>query len=67
MQNNILNLFLMNHILQYLTDDSCMQIEQSLVTSHLDYANNVLYGLPECTIKMLQLTWKSIDSSTEAF
>uniref|UniRef100_A0A8W8LXB8 Reverse transcriptase domain-containing protein n=1 Tax=Magallana gigas TaxID=29159 RepID=A0A8W8LXB8_MAGGI len=71
-----LNLFLINNIRQYLTIDSCKQIVQSLVTSHLDYANSVLYGLPECTIKRLQLLqnraaklvlkWKSTDSSTEA-
>lgn len=71
-----LNLFLINNIRHYLTVDSCKLIVQSLVTSHLDYANSVLYGLPECTIKRFQLLqnraaklvlkWKSTDSSTEA-
>ena len=71
-----LNLYLIKQIRQYLSDDSCKQIVQSLVTSHLDYANSVLYGLPESTIKRLQLLQnlaaklvlklRSTDSSTEA-
>jgi hypothetical protein len=71
-----LNLYYIKHIRQNLTKDSCKQLVQSLVTSHLDYANSVLYGLPKCTIKILQLLqnraaklvlkWKSADSSTEA-
>ena len=71
-----LNLYYIKHIRQYLTEYSCKQLVQSLVTSHLDYANSVLYGLPKCTIKRLQLLqnraaklvlkWKSADSSTEA-
>jgi hypothetical protein len=71
-----LNLYYIKRIRQYLTEDSCKQLVQSLVTSHLDYANSVLYGLPKCTIKRLQLLQnravklvlkgKSADSSTEA-
>jgi len=71
-----MNIYLVRHIRQYLTTDSCKQLVQSLITSHLDYANSVLYGLPKCTIKRLQilqnraaklvLNWQTRDSSSEA-
>ena len=43
-----------NHIRQirpYLTEESCKQLVQTLITGHLDYANSLLFGLPENTIK----------------
>jgi hypothetical protein len=71
-----LNICHIKEIRKYPTQDSCTQLLQSLVISHLDYANSVLYGLPNCTIKRLQilqnraakvvLKWKAIDISTEA-
>ena len=71
-----LNINRIKQIRHYLSMDSCKQIVQSLITSHLDYANSIIYGLPECTIIRLQrlqnraaklvLRWKYTDSSTEA-
>jgi hypothetical protein len=41
-------------IRQYLTDDACKTIVQSLVTSRLDYANILLHGLPNTLLSRLQ-------------
>ena len=49
------NLLQIKQIRSYLTFESCVQLVQSLITSHLDYANSVLYGTPEVTIRRLQI------------
>ena len=39
---------------KYLTVDACRIVVQALVLSHLDYANAILAGLPDCSIMRLQ-------------
>ena len=41
-------------IRKYLTRESCTQLVQSFVISHLDYCGSLLYGLPSYNIKKLQ-------------
>lgn len=49
-----LNLQRIKKIRQYLTIDATKTLIQSLVMSHLDYANSLLAGLPWKTIQILQ-------------
>ena len=42
-----INLQKIRHIRQFLTRDTCQQLVQSLVMSHLDYANAMLSGIPK--------------------
>ena len=42
-------------IRKYLTDDSAATMIHSFVTSRLDSLNALLYGLPDCILKRLQL------------
>ena len=42
------------HIRKFLTRDTCQQLVQLLVTSHLDYANAILSGIPKRLIKIMQ-------------
>jgi hypothetical protein len=48
------NLYKIKKIRKYLTVDSCKSLIQSLVLSHLDYMNGILYDLPDCLIMRLQ-------------
>ena len=48
---NIIRLF---NIRRFLTKDACHSLVLGLVISHLDYANVLFMGLPECQIKKLQ-------------
>ena len=41
-------------IRQYITTDACRTLVQSSVTSRLDYANSLLYGLPQTLMSRLQ-------------
>lgn len=50
-----LNLQRIKAIRKFLTQDAVRALVQSLVMSHLDYANSLLVGLPESTIKVFQL------------
>jgi hypothetical protein len=69
------NLLKIRQIRKYLTTDACHTLVRGLVISHLDYANSLLLGLPECDIKKLQrvqniaakitLGKRKYDSSTE--
>ena len=48
------NLYCIRQIRQYITLDICHQLVHSLVISHLDYSNAILYGLPASTLAPLQ-------------
>ena len=48
------NLRRIRNIRKYLTRDACLSITLGLVISHLDYANGVYMGLPDCEISCLQ-------------
>ena len=37
-----------------LTKEACETLIVGLVISHLDYANSMLIGIPECDLKRLQ-------------
>jgi hypothetical protein len=41
-------------IRQYITTDACRTLVQATVTSRLDYANSLLYGIPQTLIGRLQ-------------
>ena len=70
------NIHFIRQIRCYLTIPSAQQLVQSLVMSHLDYANSLLVGLPACSLQPLQriqnmaakliLNLSKYDSSTEA-
>ena len=50
----ILNIQKLKHIINVLTPEAARLIVHGMVTSHLDYANALYYGLPEFSIKKLQ-------------
>ena len=50
----ILNIQKLKHIINVLTPEAARLIVHGMVTSHLDYANALYYGLPENSIKKLQ-------------
>ena len=71
-----MNISHIRQIRPYLTEESCKQLVQTLITGHLDCANSLLFCLPKNTIRPLQilqnraakliLNWKYRDSSTKA-
>lgn len=71
-----LSLMKIRHIRQYLTDDLCKLLVNSLVTSHLDYCNGILVGCSDKVVKILQrvqtqaakliLNRRKCDSATKA-
>ena len=48
------NLQKIRKLRKFLTEDSCTILIQGLVISHLDYANSLYCGLPNCQIMKLQ-------------
>ena len=48
-----------SRIRKYITNDACKTLIQSLVISRLDYGNALLYGLPQTTLRRLQLVQNS--------
>ena len=72
----MLNLLKIISIRKYLDKETATQLTVLLCLSHLDYANGLLIGLPDCCIKLMQkvqnmaakvvLNLKKHDSSTEA-
>ena len=70
------NFFRIRGIRKYLNKDACQTLLLGLCISHLDYANAILYGLPDVDIDKLQriqtmcaklvLNRKKSDSATEA-
>ena len=70
------NLLRIKHIRRHLTQEVAQILISSLVMSHLDYANSLLYGLPACDIDRLcvqnfaaklVLNRSNYDSRTQAF
>ena len=71
------NLLRIKHIRRHLTQEVAQILVSSLVMSHLDYANSLLYGLSDCDIDKLQcvqncaaklvLNRSRYDSRTQAF
>ena len=53
-QTVILNIQRLKHVIDVLTPETARLIVHRMVTSHLDYANALYYGLPENSIKKLQ-------------
>ena len=49
-----INLYYIRQIRQYISTKNCQQLVQSLVISHIDYANALYYGLPAITLAPLQ-------------
>ena len=72
----MLNFFRIKNIRKYLTQDATETLVLSLVISHLDYCNVVLFGISDCDIAKLQriqnmcaklvLARKKRDSSKQA-
>ena len=48
-----------SRICNFLSEDATKTLVQSLVTSRLDYANALLYGLPSTTVGRLQRVQKT--------
>ena len=71
------NLLRIKHITRYLTQEAAQILVSSLVMSHLDYANSLLYGLQDCDIDKhwyvqncaarLVLNRSKYESRTQAF
>ena len=51
-----INVKTIRHIRKFLTKDTCQQLIQSLVMSHLNYANAMLSGLSKMPINIMQCT-----------
>ena len=50
----MLNYLNIRNICKFLDHGTCQILVLSLVISHLDYCNSLLYGLPEITLKKFQ-------------
>ena len=48
------NYLRIRNIRRYLTDDATNILVLSLVMSHLDYCNAILFGLPQCDLNKMQ-------------
>ena len=53
-KNAMLSIYKIRNLRRYLSLEACQVLIHSLVFSHLDYCNSLLYGLPECVIGKLQ-------------
>ena len=53
-KNAMLSIYKIRNLRRYLSIKTCQVLIHSLVFSHLDYCNSLLYGLPECVIGKLQ-------------
>ena len=53
-KNAMLSIYKIRNLRRYLSVEACQVLIHSLVSSHLDYCNSLLYGLPDCIIGKLQ-------------
>ena len=53
-KNAMLSIYKIKNLRKYLSMEACQVLIHSLMFSHLDYCNSLLFGLPECTIGKLQ-------------
>ena len=73
----MLNLLKIKNIRRFLNRDACQTLVHGLVTSHLDYCNAILTGLPNTTLKLFEniqamsaktiLSRSKFSSTTEAY
>ena len=56
------NIQWIKYIRPYLPSEVCQTLVSSLVMSHINYTNSLLFGLPECDINHLQRVQKLTDS-----
>ena len=52
--NAMLSIYMIRNLRRYLSIEACQVLIHSLVFSHFNYYNSLLYGLPECVIGKLQ-------------
>ena len=50
----MLSIYKIRNLRSYLSQEACQVLIHSLVFSHLDYCNSLLFGLPECVICKIQ-------------
>ena len=53
-KTSMINIQRIKHIRKYLTQSACETLVHSLVMSHLDYTNLLMFGFPSCDINHLQ-------------
>ena len=53
-KNAMLSIYKIRNLRRYLSMEACQVLIHSLIFSHLDYCNSLLYGLLECVIGKLQ-------------
>ena len=53
-KNVMLSVYKIRNLRRYWSFEACRVLIHSLVFSHLDYCNSLLYDLPECVIGKLQ-------------
>ena len=52
-KNAMLSIYKIRNLRRYLSVETCQVLIHSLVFSHLDYCNSLLYGLQDCVIGKL--------------
>ena len=54
--NNLINI---SRIAKYLDKDTKMKLVHGLILSRVDFCNSLLFGLPDCDLRMLQVAINS--------
>ena len=53
-ENAMLSIYKIRNLWRFLSFEACQVLIRSLVFSHLDYCNSLLFGLLDCVIRKLQ-------------